>query len=105
MKGCCRIICEIFRKSPVYRIGGDEFVIVLMHHDYEHRISLLEELIQQFTEIYQQTEKDPWERYSMSVGMAEYTLQDTSAEEVLKRADSAMYTYKTEFKKKHGSYR
>lgn len=105
LKGCCQIICEKFKKSPVYRIGGDEFVVVLMHHDYENRIRLLDELIQQFADTYQQTQKQPWERYSMSVGMAEYTAQDSSTEEVFKRADSAMYAYKTEFRKKYGSYR
>ena len=27
IKGCCHIICEVFKHSPVYRIGGDEFAV------------------------------------------------------------------------------
>ena len=46
-----------------------------------------------------------WERYSASLGMSEYTIVDESAEQVLKRADEAMYADKADFKQKHGSYR
>ena len=35
------IICDVFRNSPVYRIGGDEFVAVLEGVDYEEREVLL----------------------------------------------------------------
>ncbi len=39
-----QLICEIFRHSPVYRIGGDEFVMILTGRDYENRNELLKEL-------------------------------------------------------------
>jgi GGDEF domain-containing protein len=26
---CCRLICQVFKHSPVFRIGGDEFVALL----------------------------------------------------------------------------
>ena len=32
----CRIICKVFQHSPVYRIGGDEFAVILEKTDYEH---------------------------------------------------------------------
>lgn len=25
----CKLICKVFKRSPVYRIGGDEFVVIL----------------------------------------------------------------------------
>lgn len=37
----CRMICEIFAHSPVYRIGGDEFVAILTGRDYILRRDLL----------------------------------------------------------------
>ena len=32
-----RMICEIYQHSPVYRIGGDEFVVIMTRRDYENR--------------------------------------------------------------------
>ncbi|MBP5262486.1 MAG: GGDEF domain-containing protein [Clostridiales bacterium] len=38
----CRLICHHFKHSPVFRIGGDEFVAILMGNDYNERRSLVE---------------------------------------------------------------
>ena len=35
------LIKEVFQKSDVYRIGGDEFCCILTGEDYEHRSSLI----------------------------------------------------------------
>ncbi|MCR5271461.1 MAG: GGDEF domain-containing protein [Lachnospiraceae bacterium] len=37
------LICRRFKKSPVYRIGGDEFVVILKGEDYKDREKLLDE--------------------------------------------------------------
>ena len=37
----CRMICDIFEESSVYRIGGDEFVVILTGNDFTNRESLL----------------------------------------------------------------
>ena len=37
----CKMICEIFKHSPVYRIGGDEFVTLLTGRDYATRRELM----------------------------------------------------------------
>lgn len=103
--GCSRVICEIYKHSPVYRIGGDEFVVVLQGSDYRNRHSLLEKARTTFAESCENTQIDPSERYSAAIGMAEYAFDDNSVELVFKRADSAMYEEKTNFKKLHGSYR
>ena len=42
----CRMICDVFSHSPVYRVGGDEFVVILTGRDYENRIALMRELHQ-----------------------------------------------------------
>ncbi len=41
IKEACSLICHLFKHSPVYRIGGDEFVALLEGNDYDHRNSLL----------------------------------------------------------------
>jgi diguanylate cyclase (GGDEF)-like protein len=41
IKAACRLICDSFKKSPVYRVGGDEFVVFLEQEDYENREKLL----------------------------------------------------------------
>ena len=37
----CRLICAQFKHSPVFRIGGDEFVVFLEGEDYRNRKILL----------------------------------------------------------------
>ena len=39
-----RVICELFSHSPVYRNGGDEFVVYLAGRDYEERVQLMQAL-------------------------------------------------------------
>ena len=39
-----RLICELFAHSPVYRTGGDEFVVYLAGRDYEERAQLMQAL-------------------------------------------------------------
>ena len=44
IKEICHVACDVFSHSPVFRIGGDEFAIILKNHDYEN----IKELVQQF---------------------------------------------------------
>lgn len=30
----CKIICDIFKRSPVFRVGGDEFAVIAQNNDY-----------------------------------------------------------------------
>ncbi len=102
--GCCRIICDIYKKSPVYRIGGDEFLVLLEDHDYEQRKALYKEARDTFANSFLQKDSEAWEQYSASIGMATYKAGDTMAS-LVNRADKAMYTNKMKFKKEYGSYR
>ena len=105
IKGCCNIICNIYKRSPVFRVGGDEFVVVLRNEDYMSRLLRMTQITEAFMGAYGKLDKDPWERYSASVGMAEFTENDSSVDQVVKRADQAMYENKEKFKAKYGSYR
>lgn len=42
IKEACRIICKTFKHSPVFRIGGDEFAVVVQGEDYESIDELVE---------------------------------------------------------------
>ena len=37
----CQRLCQIYMHSPVYRIGGDEFLVYLTGQDYRGRDMLL----------------------------------------------------------------
>ena len=105
IKGCCKIICEHFKHSPVFRIGGDEFAVVLRSRDYAEREELLRAVEEEFEKAYHNPDARPWERYSASAGIAVYTPGDGSVHQVLKRADEQMYAAKEEFHRNHGNYR
>lgn len=98
IKGCCHMVCERFKHSPVYRIGGDEFVVIVSGPDYVNRKTLCEQLKADFKKSYEQENVSPWERYSAAVGMAEKAAADQSTDFVFKRADAAMYKDKERFK-------
>ncbi len=105
IRGCCHLICETFKHSPVFRIGGDEFIAILTGQDYEIRYQLVGTLRGIFEEYCEREELDPWDRYSASVGMADHICGENTFELVFKRADLEMYREKKKFKEKHGSYR
>ena len=99
IKGCCQVLCEAFGHSPVYRIGGDEFVAVLTGSDYRERFAKLEEMKRIFAETEKDESRERWHRFSASVGMAEFTPEDSDSETVFHRADQMMYEYKQAHKK------
>ena len=105
IKGCCRMICDCFKHSPVYRIGGDEFVVILQGPDYDNRLKQVEELKNSYAQSQGDQQAEPWERFSAAVGMAELASDDYTVDLVFKRADKAMYMDKQKYKKEHGTYR
>lgn len=105
IKGCCDLICDAYKHSPVFRIGGDEFIVVLQGKDYADRKALTNKLRAEYEKTYANDEADPWLRFSAAVGIAEFASDDNTVELVFKRADQLMYDNKAAFKKEHGTYR
>lgn len=94
LKTSCMLICKVFAHSPVFRIGGDEFVVLLQKEDYLHREQLLKLFRLRSHDINESAHED-WERVDIAVGMAEYnSKQDWNVESVLHRADALMYADK-----------
>ena len=104
IKGCCDILCDTFGHSPVFRIGGDEFAVILKGRDYTNRQDLCKQIKDKFKKIWDENETDPVHRYSASIGMADSTTC-SSTRETIKTADEAMYADKKRFKEENGSYR
>ncbi|MDO4798236.1 MAG: GGDEF domain-containing protein [Coriobacteriales bacterium] len=44
IRQACDMVCNVFVHSPVYRVGGDEFVAMLFGRDYENRVALMHAL-------------------------------------------------------------
>ena len=98
--GSCKLICDVFTHSPVYRIGGDEFAVVLQDRDYRNRKALFEIIKREFQVTSQRKKVDPWKRYSAAVGMSAYIHgEDENVDSVFKRADNEMYAMKMEMHK------
>ena len=90
----CMLICRIFSHSPVFRIGGDEFAVLLRGQDYENRESLLATLRRKVEENVRIGEGPV-----VASGMADYnTQEDHSIGEIFERADKFMYEDKTHIK-------
>lgn len=93
IKKCCSVICEVFAHSPVYRFGGDEFVVIVKGRDYD----CIEDRVAQFNELAAKCEGEPWERVNAAIGYALYDGDDT-VDDVFRRADHRMYEQKTRMK-------
>lgn len=94
LKAACKVICRIFRLSPVYRIGGDEFSVILQNEDYQNREALLKQFDEEVARI-NSTAANRWEEVHVSAGIAVYDPQNDSAVvDVTRRADKIMYENK-----------
>lgn len=96
-----RLICDVFRHSPVCRIGGDEFVTILENSDYEHREALLEQFSQRLASATFPVgiQDIP---FTVAIGLMEYQPgQHTSYDDVFHAADEAMYRNKALLKETH----
>ena len=98
LKNACRVISDVFKRSPVYRVGGDEFYIILQHEDFHNREFLLSRLDKVIDEINASAE-EPWEQVSLSKGFAIYdAAEDNIVQKIMQRADTLMYENKRERK-------
>jgi diguanylate cyclase (GGDEF)-like protein len=99
IKTASQIICDTFKKSPVFRIGGDEFCVILQNRD----LSDINNLFESFESKCENTciDKDNVTlRISVAKGFSVFDPdKDTKFSDVFERADTAMYRNKKLMKK------
>ncbi|MBR6274542.1 MAG: GGDEF domain-containing protein, partial [Lachnospiraceae bacterium] len=91
LRDACKIICTTFKRSPVFRVGGDEFAVLSQGDDYE----CIEELIGQMNRHNEEALENGG--VVIAVGMARY-MGDPNVAPVYERADKYMYDNKSELK-------
>ncbi|MBQ7153845.1 MAG: EAL domain-containing protein [Clostridia bacterium] len=93
IKDACNNICTVFTHSPVYRIGGDEFVVILQGQDYRSRKRLVGRMIDISIDNLGTLNA------VTACGLAEFCKDtDRSLSAVFERADADMYKNKTALK-------
>ena len=91
LRDACRVICRIFKHSPVFRIGGDEFAVISQGDDYDN----IDELMRQMNERNGETLRTGG--IVIACGMAKRE-GDSSTATVVERADGQMYENKRKLK-------
>ena len=101
IKNSCKLICDTFKHSPVFRIGGDEFLCIIYENDFQNREELLEKMKQEMKLRESDPEKySPSFRVSIAAGIAVFDSdQDNDLMSVVNRADVLMYEDKFRMKK------
>gem|GEM_PF-3380943 len=87
----CEIICRTFKRSPVFRVGGDEFVVISQDEDYERS----EELVDTIAKYNEMAITDG--SIVVACGMSKFNNDDCVAD-VFERADKKMYENKNMLK-------
>ena len=97
IKTLCFIVCHVFEHSPVFRLNGDQFVVILKNIDLQNIDLLLEAFEEKMAKISEDDSLKPWEKVSAAIGVAFYDPdEDSTVENVLKRAELAMFANKGE---------
>ena len=93
-----QIISGIFKRSPVFRIGGDEFLVILQNRDLEN----IEDLLVKFENECKNESITVDEKVipvSIARGFARYdSSKDSNFVDVFNKADDAMYDNKRKIK-------
>ena len=89
------MICDIFKHSPVYRIGGDEFCVIAQDEDYLRLDDLVSKMEQE------NKENIANGGITVACGYAKYS-GERSVALVFQRADTNMYENKKMLKELMG---
>jgi diguanylate cyclase (GGDEF)-like protein len=92
IKDASSLICEHFNHGAVYRIGGDEFVVILQEKGFDTMHEVLAAINR---EVEDNLKKN---KVVVSVGYSELTSDDRLVHDVFERADKMMYERKLQLK-------
>lgn len=92
------LICEVFKHSPVFRMGGDAFSVIVKNEDDLNLDALLEQFDAAAAQI-NASGAEPCEQVHLSKGFAVFSpMEDSAVTDVMRRADQLMYENKRERK-------
>ena len=95
----CHLVCLTFAHSPVFRIGGDEFAVILRNDDFFSVDTLMESFNSTISRVADSEDLEYWEKTSAAAGFALFDPAiDRTYEDVFRRADEAMYERKKKMK-------
>ena len=92
IKDACSLICEYFKQGAVFRIGGDEFAVILQGKGYDSML----EVIDEFNSKVEDNIKE--NSVVVSIGYSVLKQGDRHLKDVFERADKMMYERKKELK-------
>ena len=94
LKTASRLICRVFQHSPVFRIGGDEFSVILQNDDLQNRDALIQQFNSSMADL-SAAARNQWEQAHIAMGIAVYDPRtDHQVNDVIRRADEIMYDNK-----------
>jgi diguanylate cyclase (GGDEF)-like protein len=93
IKDASSLICEHFNHGAVYRIGGDEFAVILQEKGFDTMHEVLAAINR---EVEDNLKKN---KVVVSVGYSELTSDDRLVHDVFERADKMMYERKQQLKR------
>ena len=100
IKKLSSMICDIFSHAAVFRVGSDEFAIVLEKSSYDESGSLIDEFNRRVDENIAKEDEDPWIAVSAAIGYAEFDpLIDRTVMDVMNRAKKDMNVRKEKMKR------
>lgn len=93
IRDASKLVCETFKHSPVFRVGGDEFVAILRGSDFENREKLEHNFVEK---VKANSESD---KVSVACGISVFDqTHDKNVSAVFERADALMYKNKITMK-------
>lgn len=88
----CKVICEFFTHGAVYRIGGDEFAVILQGRGYDEIDGVIRDMNRQMEENIKTGD------VVVSLGYSTMKDNDEELHDMFERADQMMYERKKELK-------
>ena len=99
LRNLAGLISMVFDPFPVYRFGGDEFVVILKDGNKASCARLVRQFRKEIEDASADSSLQPWEKPSAACGYAVYDPgNDDSVTSVFKRADEDMYRNKVRMK-------
>jgi diguanylate cyclase (GGDEF)-like protein len=92
IKDASSMICEYFSRVAVFRIGGDEFAVILQDKGYDTMHEVITEINRAIEENISKKE------VVISIGYSELTPEDKHVHDIFERADQMMYKRKQQLK-------